>query len=50
LSTRLAISVVESLSLERHIHIVDALAMVFFMAMLFLTYFRPGKHRQETSP
>lgn len=39
LSTGLAIAWGERLSLERHIQVVDSLAMLFFLAMLLLTVF-----------
>jgi hypothetical protein len=41
LSTGLAIRWGESLSLERHIQIVDSLATLFFLGMLLLAYFYP---------
>ena len=50
LSTGLAISLGESLSLERHIQVVDSLAMVFFAAMLLLTLFHPAKNQAKTAP
>lgn len=49
LSTGLAIRWGESLSLERHIQVVDSLAMVFFLAMLLLAFLRPAQSQREAS-
>lgn len=43
LSTGLAIAWGERLSLERHIQVVDSLAMLFFLGMLILALFPPPK-------
>ncbi len=45
LSTALAIAWNESLPLQRHIQVVDSLAIVFFLAMLLLAYFRNPQKR-----
>jgi len=42
LSTGLAIAWGDNLSLERHIQVVDSLAMIFFLGMLLLAYFYPA--------
>ncbi len=51
LSTALAIRWQEALPLERHIQIVDSLAILFFLAMLAMAFFRPpGKRNREAQP
>lgn len=47
LSTGLAIAWGEHLSLERHIQVVDSLAMIFFLGMLILAYFYPAPKREN---
>ena len=47
LSTALAIRWGESLPLERHIQVVELLAMLFFLGMLALAYFSPTPKRSE---
>ncbi len=49
LSTALAIAWGERLSLERHIQVVDSLAMLFFLAMVALAYFSPAPKPIEAS-
>ncbi len=47
LSTGLAIAWGEHLSLERHIQVVDSLAMIFFLGMLILAYFYPAPKKEN---
>lgn len=47
LSTGLAIHWQESLTLMRHIQIVDSLAILFFLGILALIYIRPGRIKTE---
>ncbi len=49
LSTALAIRWQDSISLERHIQIVDSLAMLFFLVMLVLAFLQPRPRQAEAT-
>ena len=49
LSTALALRWQDSISLERHIQIVDSLAMLFFLVMLVLAFLHPRPRQAEAT-